>query len=128
MCFCHSRPANLKSNLNCIFVGHPTLRLCRHFPSTSFLFLHHPLNDRYEEGIGEWNQLSKDQPELNPLDVGGGGQLVEDADQQGGDGQHHGQVHGDGGVEELWQLEEDGDVAEDNQKERREEGVYRFNG
>ena len=84
--------------------------------------------DDRNDYLNKRNKLCKDEPVLNPLDVGGGGQLVEDADQQGGDGQHHGQVHGDGGVEELWQLEEDGDVAEDNQKERREEGVYRFNG
>ena len=55
-------------------------------------------------------------------------QLVEHSDQQGGDRQRHRQVHCDGGVEELGQLEEGGDVAEVDQKERREEGVYCFNG
>ena len=76
----------------------------------------------------EWNHQSKDQPVLDPLDVRGGGQLVEHSDQQGGDRQHHREVHCDGSVEELRQLEEGGDVAEDDQKERREEGVYCFNG
>ena len=90
--------------------------------------LHQPLEDSDEDNLCEWNHQSKDQPVLDPLDVRCGGQLVEHSDQQGGDRQRHRQVHCDGGVEELGQLEEGGDVAEVDQKERREEGVYCFNG
>lgn len=93
-----------------------------------FGLLHQPLEDSDQDSLCERDHQSKDQPVLYPLDVGGGGQLVEDTDQQGGDRQHHREVHCDGSVEELRQLEEGGDVAEDDQKERREEGVYCFNG
>ena len=89
-----------------------------------FGLLHQPLEDSDQDSLCERDHQSKDQPVLYPLDVGGGGQLVEDTDQQGGDRQHHREVHCDGSVEELRQLEEGGDVAEDDQKERREEGVY----
>ena len=61
--------------------------------------------------MSEGNQLGKDKPGLNPLDVGGGGELLYYTDQKGGGGQHHGQVHCDGSVEEVWQLEERGCVA-----------------
>ena len=116
------------SHLNWFLTGHPTLGLFRNPLFTSVLLLHQPLDDSDKESLGEWDHLSKDQPVLDPLEVGGGGQLVEDADQQGGDRQHHREVHRDGGVEELRQLEEGGDVAEDDQEERGKEGVFRLNG
>ena len=77
------------SHLNWFPTGHPTLRLFRNPLFTSTLLLHQPLDDSDKESLGEGDHLSKDQPVLDPLEVGGGGQLVEDADQQGGDRQHH---------------------------------------
>ena len=93
-----------------------------------FSLLHQPLEDSDQDGLCERDHQSKDQPVLDPLDVGGGGQLVEDTDQQGGDRQHHREVHRDRSVEELRQLEEGGDVAEEDEEKRGKEGVYRFNG
>ena len=45
---------------------------------------------------------SKYQPILYPLYVGGGGQLFEDADEEGGHSQHNGQIDSYCSVEELW--------------------------
>ena len=59
-----------------------------------------------QDDLGEGDELGEDEPVLDPLDVGGLGQLLHHADQQGGQGQHHAQVHRDRRVEEVWQPEE----------------------
>ena len=80
-----------------------------------FIVLHQPLNGGNEDHLDKWNQLGEDEPVLDPLDIWGGGQLGQHADQQGGHGQHHREVHSYGRVEKLGQFEEDGDVAQENQ-------------
>ena len=65
--------------------------------------------------MGEGDQHGEDQPGLNPLDIGGRGKLLDHTDQKGGGGQHHRQVHSDGGVKEVWQPEERGGVADYDQ-------------
>ena len=60
------------------------------------------------------NQLSKDQPDVDHLDIGGGGQRLGHADEEGGQHQQRGQVHRHHRLEEE-RLEEVGGVdnAED---------------
>ena len=59
--------------------------------------------DTYDriDHLNKGNKLCKDEPVLDPLDVGGLSQPGHDADEQGGRGQHHRQVHGDRRVEEV---------------------------
>lgn len=72
--------------------------------------------------LGKGNQLCKDQPAFQPLHVGCLGQLLHYADKQRRHRQHHGQVHGDGRVEEVRQLEEGGGIADCDEQEGGEEG------
>ena len=60
------------------------------------------------------NKLSKDEPDVNHLDIGGGGQRLGHADEEGSQHQQRGQVHCDLSLEEE-RLEEVGGVddAED---------------
>ena len=78
--------------------------------------------------LNKGNKLCKDEPVLNPLDVGGLGQPGHNADEQGGRGQHHRQVHRDCRVEEVWQAKERSGKAEANQEKRGEEGLHGFRG
>lgn len=55
--------------------------------------------------LDEWHELSKDEPGLHPLDVGGLGKLGRHADQQVRRCQHHRQVHRDCRVEKVRQPE-----------------------
>ena len=43
--------------------------------------------------LGKGNQLSKDEPDVYHLDIGGGGQRLRHADEEGGQHQQRGQVH-----------------------------------
>ena len=76
------------------------------------LLLPDPLNASDKDDLYKGNKLSEDEPDFDPLDVGGHGQLLDDTDQQGGDGQHHRHVHCNGSVEEIWELEERSGVAD----------------
>ena len=51
--------------------------------------LHHSPQDNFSEGDNQ----TEDQPDINHLDVRGGGQLLDLAGEDGGDHQHDGQVH-----------------------------------
>ena len=90
--------------------------------SSQNFFILFPLNAGYQDDLDERDELGEDEPVLDPLDVGGLGQLLHHADQQGGQGQHHAQVHRDRRVEEVWQLEEGGGVADQDEKEGGKEG------
>ena len=70
----------------------------------------------------------ENEPELNPLDVGRWWQLFENADQQGCQRQHDGKVDSYCSVEELWQLEEGGDVAQKDKEKGGEETIQSLNG
>ena len=80
----------------------------------------------WNDHLNKGNKLGKDEPVLNPLDVGGLGQPGHDADEQGGGGQHHRQVHRDRRVEEVGQAEEGGGVADGDQQHRGEESHHCF--
>ena len=75
-----------------------------------------------EKNLDERNQLGKDEPTLHQLHIRRECQLVHHADQQGCHRQHHRQVHRDRRVEEVWQPEEGGGVADCDEEEGGEEG------
>ena len=62
--------------------------------------------------LDKGNKLCKDEPELNPLDVGGLCQPGQHAAHEVGHCQHHGQVGRYGRVEEIGEAEKGGGVAE----------------
>ena len=82
--------------------------------------------DDRNDYLNKRNKLCKDEPVLDPLDVGGLCQPGHHADQQGGGGQHHRQVHRDRRVEEVGQAEEGGGVADGDQQHRGKEGHHRL--
>ena len=55
--------------------------------------------------LSKGNQLSEDKPDVDHLDIGGGGQRLGHADEEGGQDQQRGQVHRHQGLKEEW-LEE----------------------
>ena len=61
-----------------------------------------PLDCSEKNCLRKRDHQSKYQPILYPLYVGGGGQLFEDADEEGGHSQHNGQIDSYCSVEELW--------------------------
>ena len=58
------------------------------------------LHGSEKSDLGEGNHLAKDEPDVNHLDVGGGGQALHLADEDGGHHQHGGQVHTQSCLEE----------------------------
>ena len=75
--------------------------------------------DKYDRigYLNKGNKLCKDEPVLDPLDVGGLSQPGHDADEQGGRGQHHRQVYGDRRVEEVGKSEVGGGTADGDQQD-----------
>ena len=67
------------------------------------------------------NQLSKDKPDVDHLDIGGGGQRLGHADEEGGQHQRRGQVHRHHRLEEEG-LEEVGGVHDDKDEDCGEVG------
>ena len=67
------------------------------------------------------SHLAKDQPEINHLGVGGEGQLLHHADEDGRHHQHVGQVHSEGGLKEE-RLEEGGGKGDHHEEEGWEVG------
>ena len=76
-----------------------------------------PLNCCEEHHLREGDHQGENEPELNPLDVRRWWQFFENADQQGCQRQHDRKVDCYCSVEELWQLEEGGDVAQKDKEE-----------
>ena len=76
-----------------------------------------------ENNLNERNHLAEDQPDVNHLDVRGGGQALHLADEDGGHHQHCGQVHTQGCLKEEG-LEEGGGKGDCSQKEGREVGGH----
>ena len=56
------------------------------------------LDDRQQDYLDEGDQLAANQPDVNHLDVGRGGQLVHEVGEDGCHHQHCGQVHRDSGL------------------------------
>ena len=51
------------------------------------------LHSGEDDDLSKRNHLAEDEPDVNHLDVGGGGQALHLADEDGGHHQHGGQVH-----------------------------------
>ena len=51
------------------------------------------LHDGLKEHLDEGNELSKYEPEIDHLDVGGGGKLVHGSSEDCGHHQHYSQIH-----------------------------------
>ena len=65
------------------------------------------LHSGEENNLSKGNHLAEDKPDVNHLDVRGGGQALHLADEDGGHHKHGGQVHAQGRLEEEG-LEEGG--------------------
>ena len=62
--------------------------------------------------------MAEDQPNVNHFHVGGGGQPLHHTDEDGRHDQHVGQIHGEGGFEVDWLLEESGGVGNHHEQDR----------
>ena len=80
------------------------------------------MNESYDH-LGEGNQLAEYQPEVDHLWIGGEGQLLHHADEDGRHHQHCCQVHTQGRLEEE-RLEEGGGKGDCSQKKGREVGGH----
>ena len=69
-----------------------------------------------ENDLSEGNHLAEDKPQVDHLDVGGGGQALHLADEDRRHHQHGRQVHTQGGLKEEG-LEEGGGECDSQQKE-----------
>ena len=73
--------------------------------------------------LSEGNQLAEDQPEVDHLQVGGGGQSLHHTDEDGRHDQHVGQVHRQSGLE-VDRLEEGGGKGDQHEKEGGQVGGH----
>ena len=71
--------------------------------------------------LSKGNQLSEYEPDVDHLDIGGGGQRLGHADEEGGQHQQRGQVHRHHRLEEE-RLEEVGGVDNAEYEDCRQEG------
>ena len=69
-----------------------------------------------KDNFGKGNHLAEDEPDVNHLDVRGGGQALHLADKDGGQHQHGGQVHTQSRLKEKG-LEEGGGKGDRNENE-----------
>ena len=76
-----------------------------------------------EDHLGKGNQLAEDQPDVDHLWKGGGGQFLHHADEDGRHHQHCCQVHTQGRLKEE-RLEEGGGKGDGRQKNGREVGGH----
>ena len=76
-----------------------------------------------EDHLSEGHKLTEYQPDVDHLWVGGVGQLLHHADEDGRHHQHVGQVHGEGGLKEE-RLEEGGGEGDHHQEEGGEVGGH----
>ena len=74
-----------------------------------------------KDHLGEGNQLTEYQPEVDHLWIGGEGQLLHHADEDGRHHQHVGQVHCEGGLKEE-RLEEGGGKGDHEEEKGGEVG------
>ena len=73
--------------------------------------------------LSERHHLAEDEPDVDHLDVRGGGQALHLADEDGGHHQHGGQIHAQGCLKEEG-LEEGGGKGDRRQKKCGEEGGH----
>ena len=79
--------------------------------------------DEYKDHLSKGDQLEEYEPDVNHLWIGGEGQLLHHADEDGRHHQHIGQVHGEGGLKVDW-LKEGGGKADHQKKEGGEVGGH----
>ena len=79
------------------------------------------LHDSEKDNFSKGNHLAEDEPDVNHLDVRGGGQALHLADEDGRQDEHCGQVHTQCGFEED-RFEGGGGKCDCNEKERGEVG------
>jgi len=98
----------------------------------SFLFVRFPLfifllslvfHSSEQDNLNKRVDLAKDQPDVDHLDVRGGGQALHLADEDGGHHQHSGQVHAQRCLEEEG-FEEGGSKGDHHEKDRRQIGRH----
>ena len=73
--------------------------------------------------LSKGNHLAEDEPDVNHLDVGGGGQALHLADEYGGHHEHRGQVNTQGCLKEE-RLKEGGGVGDHHEEEGGEVGGH----
>ena len=89
-----------------------------------FLFVFsEELHGNEKHNLGKRNQLTEDEPDVNHLDVGGGGEALHLADEDGRHHQHGGKVHTQSRLKEEG-LEEGGGKGDGQEKEGREVGGH----
>ena len=81
------------------------------------------LHSSEKNNLSKGNHLAEDKPDVDHLDVRGGGQALHLADEDGGHHQHGGQVHTQGRLKEEG-LEEGGGKGDCSQKKGREVGRH----
>ena len=77
--------------------------------------------DESKDHLSKGDQLEEYEPDVNHLWIGGEGQLLHHADEDGRHHQHVGQVHGEGGLKEE-RLEEGGGEGDHEEEEGGEVG------
>ena len=75
----------------------------------------HTLNSCSDDDFEKGDKQGEDQPDIDHLHVGGGGQFLYLAGEDGGHHQHDGQVHSNG-IGEKAVVKEDGDKGDDEQE------------
>ena len=74
------------------------------------------ITTRAPDGANKGNHLTEDKPDVNHLDVRGGGQTLHLADEDGGHHQHGGQVHRHRGFK-VERSKEGGGVGDKDQED-----------
>ena len=87
----------------------------------------HTLNSCSDDDFEKGDKQGEDQPDIDHLHVGGGGQFLYLAGEDGGHHQHDGQVVGHGISEELY-LEESSREGEEEEEQGGEVGGHQLHG
>ena len=100
-----------------IFINALNIHLHHHVPISFMTIIPSVvLHSSEENNLSKGNHLAEDKPDVNHLDVRGGGQALHLADEDGGHHQHGGQVHAQGRLKEEG-LEEGGGKGDRNENE-----------
>ena len=87
----------------------------------------HTLNSCSDDDFEKGDKQGEDQPDIDHLHVGGGGQFLYLAGEDGGHHQHDGQVHSNGIGEKAF-VKEDGDKGDEQQEGGGEVGGEQLHG
>ena len=81
--------------------------------------------DESKDHLSKGDQLEEYEPDVNHLWIGGEGQLLHHADEDGRHHQHVGQVHGEGGLKEE-RLEEGGGKGDHQEEQGGQVGAHQL--